>query len=36
VITTIDLTGDLSLKRKKQFQGVKRYLIEKEMSGNEI
>lgn len=36
VISTNDLTNKLDFKEKKQFQGVKRYLIEKEMSGKEI
>lgn len=34
IITTGDL--DIDFKDKKQFQGVKKYIIEKEMSGNEI
>lgn len=36
VVSTNDLTGELNFKEKKQFQGVKRYLIEDEMSGKEI
>ena len=36
IISTQDLTGHLEFQGKKQFQGVKRYLIDKEMSGNEI
>lgn len=36
VVSTADLTGKLDFKDKKQFQGVKRYLIDKEMSGKEI
>ncbi len=36
VVSTSDLTGRLDFKEKKQFQGVKRYLIDKEMSGDEI
>ena len=36
VISTNDLTGQLDFTDKKQFQGVKRYLINNEMSGNEI
>ncbi len=36
VVSTNDLTGKLNFKEKKQFQGVKRYLIDGEMSGNEI
>ncbi len=34
IVTTGDL--DIIFKDKKQFQGVKRYIIEEEMSGNEI
>jgi len=36
IVSTQDLTGELEFKDKKQFQGVKRYLIDKEMSGTEI
>jgi hypothetical protein len=36
IVSTSDLTGELEFKDKKQFQGVKRYLIESEMSGTEI
>jgi len=36
IVSTSDLTGQLDFKEKKQFQGIKRYLIEKEMSGREI
>lgn len=36
VVSTRDLTGELDFKDKKQFQGVKRYIIETEMSGKEI
>ncbi|MBR9701587.1 hypothetical protein GOV13_01555 [Candidatus Pacearchaeota archaeon] len=36
IVSTNDLTGELDFKDKKQFQGVKRYLIDKEMSGSEI
>jgi len=36
IVSTNDLTGELDFKDKKQFQGVKRYLIDKEMSGKEI
>jgi len=36
IVSTNDLTGEIDFKEKKQFQGVKRYLIDKEMSGNEI
>lgn len=36
VITTKDLTNELDFKDKKQFMGVKQYVIEKEMTGKEI
>jgi hypothetical protein len=36
IVATSDLTGELEFKDKKQFQGVKRYLIENEMSGTDI
>lgn len=36
IVSTNDLTGELEFKDKKQFQGVKRYLIDSEMSGKEI
>jgi hypothetical protein len=36
IISTSDLTGELDFKEKKQFQGVKKYILEKEMSGKEI
>jgi len=36
IVSTQDLKKDLDFKEIKQFQGVKRYLIEKEMSGKEI
>lgn len=36
IVSTSDLTGELEFKDKKQFQGVKKYLIESEMSGNDI
>lgn len=36
IISTSDLTGQLDFEGKKQFQGVKKYIINKEMSGNEI
>lgn len=36
IVSTNDLTGEIDFQDKKQFQGVKRYLIEKEMSGSEI
>ncbi|MCX6746860.1 MAG: hypothetical protein NTU63_01860 [Candidatus Pacearchaeota archaeon] len=36
VISTSDLGNELEFKSKKQFMGIKQYIIEKEMSGNEI
>jgi hypothetical protein len=36
IVSTNDLTSELNFYEKKQFQGVKRYLINKEMSGTEI
>ena len=36
VVSTRDLTGELEFRDKKQFQGVKRYLIDNEMSGTDI
>ncbi|PJE81187.1 hypothetical protein COU58_03800 [Candidatus Pacearchaeota archaeon CG10_big_fil_rev_8_21_14_0_10_32_42] len=36
IISTLDLTGKVDFKEKKQFQGVKRYVLEKEMTGKEI
>jgi len=36
IVSTNDLTSQLDFKDKKQFQGVKRYIIDKEMSGKEI
>lgn len=36
IVSTSDLTGELEFKDKKQFQGVKRYLIDSEMSGDEL
>lgn len=36
IISTLDLKGQMNFKEVKQFQGVKRYLIEGEMSGDEI
>ncbi|GAJ01601.1 unnamed protein product [marine sediment metagenome] len=36
VVSTNDLTGELDFQDKKQFQGVKKYMIDKEMSGNKI
>ena len=36
IVSTSDLTGKIDFTNKKQFQGVKRYLIDKEMSGDDI
>lgn len=36
IVSTADLTGELEFKDKKQFQGVKKYVINQEMSGSEI
>jgi len=36
IISTMDLKDELEFKEVKQFQGVKRYLIDSEMSGSEI
>ncbi|MEX0921014.1 MAG: hypothetical protein WDZ62_02005 [Candidatus Pacearchaeota archaeon] len=36
IVSTLDLKNDLKFKDVKQFQGVKRYLVDFEMSGNEI
>ena len=36
IISTGDLKGELEFKEIKQFQGVKRYLIDTEMSGSQI
>ena len=36
IISTLDLTGELEFKDKKQFQGVKKYILDTEMSGDEI
>jgi hypothetical protein len=36
IVSTNDLTGELNFKSKSQFQGVKKYFIEGEMSGEEI
>lgn len=36
IVTTANLDGELEFKEKKQFQGVKKYLIDAEMNGNEI
>ncbi len=36
IVSTNDLTNEIDFQDKKQFQGVKKYIIDKEMSGNEI
>jgi len=36
IVSTSDLSGKIKFKEKKQFQGVKRYLIDNEMEGEEI
>ena len=36
IVSTSDFKGVLDFKEIKQFQGVKKYVIDKEMSGNEI
>lgn len=36
IVSTNDLTGELDFKDKKQFQGVKKYMIDSEISGNKI
>ena len=36
IVSTMDLKDKIDFKEIKQFQGVKRYLIDKEMSGKEI
>ena len=36
LVSTADFSGKLDFKDKKQFQGVKKYMIDKEMSGSEI
>ncbi len=36
IVSTMDLKNDLEFKEVKQFQGVKRYLIDYNMSGDEI
>lgn len=36
IVSTLDLKDDLDFKEVKQFQGVKRYLIDTEMSGNDM
>jgi hypothetical protein len=36
IVSTADLTEKIKFQEKKQFQGVKRYILEDEMSGKEI
>ena len=36
VVSTLDLTGELDFKDKKQFMGVKQYILDGEMTGNHI
>lgn len=36
VISTLDLNKEIDFKSKKQFMGIKQYVIDKEMSGHEI
>ena len=36
IVTADDLTGKLDFKEKKQFMGVKRYIMDNEISGDEI
>ena len=36
VITTADLTGQLEFSDKKQFMGIKQYVLDKDMTGTEI
>lgn len=36
IVSTRDLTGELDFQDKKQFMGVKQYIINKEMNGREI
>jgi len=36
VVSTRDLTGELDFQDKKQFMGVKQYILDREMTGNEI
>lgn len=36
IVSTSDLSEKINFTDKKQFQGVKRYIIDKEMTGNEI
>jgi hypothetical protein len=36
VVSTRDLTGELDFQNKKQFMGVKQYILDREMTGDEI
>lgn len=36
IVSTKDLTGEIEFKDKKQFQGVKRYILDTEMTGEEL
>ncbi len=36
IVSTSDMTGKIEFTDKKQFQGVKRYLVDKEMSGEDL
>ena len=36
IVSTRDLTGELDFQNKKQFMGVKQYILDREMSGTEI
>jgi hypothetical protein len=36
IVSTRDLTGELDFQNKKQFMGVKQYIIDREMTGDEI
>jgi len=36
IVSTLDLSKDIEFKDKKQFMGIKQYVIEKEMDGKEI
>ena len=36
IISTADLSNEIEFKEKKQFRGVKKYLIEKELNGKDI
>lgn len=36
IVSTSDLTGEIDFSGKKQFMGIKQYIIDKEMSGKEL